>query len=158
MSLQLTKTGICPPQDELWASLQATRSISLRLLLWDALEKETLIQEETLTQEEAIKQEEAIIQDLANSQEMPIIQEETITNGQHEMAGPASPGDSITSGRGKERIMNCIKNLCCCCLPLLKRSQASCKNLTPREGDCGVTHRTRKVHVLIHFIRTPSLL
>lgn len=25
----MTKTGICPPQEELWASLQATRSITL---------------------------------------------------------------------------------------------------------------------------------
>ncbi|XP_076423089.1 uncharacterized protein LOC121828027 isoform X2 [Peromyscus maniculatus bairdii] len=98
----------------------------------------TITPEVTMTQVETMTKEEAITLDKAMTLEV------IITHGQPKEACPASSRTRRHhSWKGvKKTIMNCLRNLCCCCLPPAERGPASCKNLAPKGRDHGVTPRT----------------
>ncbi|XP_028711608.2 uncharacterized protein LOC114682012 [Peromyscus leucopus] len=108
------------------------------------MQVEAIIQDETISPEATMTQVENLIQEEAITLDVSMTQEVAITHGQPQDAGPAS---SRTRRRHscngvKKTIMNCFRNLCCCCLPPAERGQASRKNLAPKGRDHGVTPRT----------------
>ncbi|XP_076423426.1 sperm motility kinase-like [Peromyscus maniculatus bairdii] len=108
------------------------------------MQVEAIIQDATISPEATMTQVENLIQEEAITLDMAITQEVAITHGQPQDAGPASSRTRRRhSWKGvKKTIMNCFRNLCCCCLPPAERGRASSKNLAPKGRDHGVTPRT----------------
>ncbi|XP_005354071.1 sperm motility kinase X-like [Microtus ochrogaster] len=72
------------------------------------------------------------------------VQEEAISHGQPQDAGPASSRNQRCHHRKrvKKTIVNCLRHLCCC-LPPAESNHASRENQAPQSGDPRGTHRTR---------------
>nr|XP_042130415.1 sperm motility kinase X-like [Peromyscus maniculatus bairdii] len=139
----------CSPQEELWSSQEASQYFTpTGSSPWDTLQEETMTRDEaitheaTMTQDEAITHEatmtqvETIIQEEAITLDMAITQEVAITHGQPQLAGPApSRTPRHHSWKGvKKTIMNCLRNLCCCCLPPAERGHAPARTWLQRKG------------------------
>ncbi|XP_035304430.1 sperm motility kinase X-like [Cricetulus griseus] len=111
-------------------------------------EEETVIKHEDIILEATITREETMAQLATLTQEDGITQEEAITHGQPEDAGPASSANRRRSSwkRVKKIMVNCLRRLCCC-LPPATRRQDSCRTLTPKKRDPAVTHRSSSEEV-----------
>ncbi|XP_059113997.1 sperm motility kinase X-like [Peromyscus eremicus] len=123
-------------QDEA-ISQKAIMTEEANIMIVEAIIREAnIILEATMTQVETITQEEAMTQAMT--------QEVIITHGQPQDAGPASSRTRrrYSWKRVKKTIVNCFRNLCCCCLPPAERGHASRNNLAPQGRDHGVTPRT----------------
>lgn len=131
-------SSFIPPHD-FCASLQTPKGISLAGCSGDTWQRETLVDKNTFIKEEAM------------------VHEDTVTSGQPQVPCPASRRGWRHHWKGfKKTISRSLRNLCCC-LPPPSENQVSCNNLALRKrGEHCVTHRTRWVHVLIHFIHIPS--
>ena len=115
----------CSPQEELWFSMDEAQYENLRASSpMETLKEDIIIHKEAITQEKSMSQEATTRKEAAIDKEVTISQEGNMTQEQPQDGIP----DSLENRRHhiwkrvKKRIVNCLRELCCCCLPPAERS------------------------------------